>query len=695
MKVFYAILLIAFIGVFILLKTGPLFAQAPPNIPSAADEAERMSREDPFESLKPKPEVEIEEEEKEVGPPPAEDEKKFFVSEIKVTGNTVVSAAEIKELTKRYENRDLSLSDLMRLANNITALYASKGYVTSEAYVPPQRIIDGTATIEIIEGEYGDFYIDGAEYSRTSIIAKRFQKPPYTIFNYNQLRKDLQYLNESKDRIVRAAMMAGELPRTTDFRISIEERLPVHVTYEWKNTGKKSTGLWRNTYKLEDTNLFGYDDNFAISYIGAENNNLKGFSTSYRLPINDIGSTFSTSLSRYVVDIGHDNADLDIESISTSYSFTAEHPVYESGNYSATADLALDVKEARIQARSAVGEPITRSSRDRLRYLSLGLTMEGTDEAGRSVVRNELSWQPANFLGSCDNIDHASDSSRDNADGTFIKYYYKITRLQRLPLSSILLFNLTGQATNNLLYSSEQLSVGGADTVRGYDEGRALGDYGANATSEVRFPLFFIPEDYYINIVNPRKAIQGVCFLDWAFVHQKSSTNSQTKRHNEKLLGTGVGLRFNIINSITGKIDVGWPIGNESLYGRDARVHMQVSVKEPTIEQFEQLLEDMIQHRIRTRLKLVSKDVPSDMIETFEKAAALEKAGDLEEAKELYVALINRKNEIMMTAKTEINEAIQKEIELSSYYEEAEALYKEGEYSKARRLYEKMLLLRD
>ena len=121
---------------------------------------------------------------------------------------------------------------------------------------------------------------------------------------------------------------------------------------------------------------------------------------------------------------------------------------------------------------------------------------------------------------------------------------------------------------------------------------------------------------------------------------------------------------------------------------------MQLSIAEPTMEQYEDILQNMIEHRIRQRLAAVAKDVPRDMIDGFERALTLEEEGELEEARELFIALIDRKNEIITNARADINTSIAREMELQSYYEEAERLYGDGEYLKAKKAYEKILLLR-
>ena len=68
-------------------------------------------------------------------------------------------------------------------------------------------------------------------------------------------------------------------------------------------------------------------------------------------------------------------------------------------------------------------------------------------------------------------------------------YFYlrgSADHLQTLPLDVQLFARAVGQVTPDPLVSNEQLSIGGADTVRGYPEATLLGDYGAVGTIELR-----------------------------------------------------------------------------------------------------------------------------------------------------------------------------------------------------------------
>src|SRR5208337_4754909 len=80
------------------------------------------------------------------------------------------------------------------------------------------------------------------------------------------------------------------------------------------------------------------------------------------------------------------------------------------------------------------------------------------------------------------------DNRRFDASAAFTHLNADVSHTQELPLGFQLYGKAQGQLADGPLVSSEQLSVGGFDTVRGYLESETLGDNGAAGTFEIRSP---------------------------------------------------------------------------------------------------------------------------------------------------------------------------------------------------------------
>ncbi|MDJ0580109.1 POTRA domain-containing protein [Crocosphaera sp.] len=79
----------------------------------------------------------------------------IFVRNIEVVDSTILEADQleilIKEVLENYENREISITSLQKLAESITNLYVNQGYINSRAIVC-QPTTDNLVQIQVIEG---------------------------------------------------------------------------------------------------------------------------------------------------------------------------------------------------------------------------------------------------------------------------------------------------------------------------------------------------------------------------------------------------------------------------------------------------------------------------------------------------------------------------------------------------------------
>jgi len=125
--------------------------------------------------------------------PPSQE--KTLVKQITVTGVTLVKRKDIDAITSPYLNKELYLRDMQKVADLITDLYRKKGYITSRAYLPPQKIESGVLEVRVLEGITGDINIKGNRYFRTSLLRNKIHLKKGEPFEYEALKKGLSRIN--------------------------------------------------------------------------------------------------------------------------------------------------------------------------------------------------------------------------------------------------------------------------------------------------------------------------------------------------------------------------------------------------------------------------------------------------------------------------------------------------------------------
>lgn len=527
----------------------PLFAQK-------VGEVEKIERELEKEKLlrekieKEKELPEVEEKKPEIPPPPVKEEK-LFIKKINVIGVTLLSQEQIKEIITPFENKELALRDFQKLADLITDVYRQKGYITSRAYLPPQKIEQGILELRVIEGIVGEIEIKGNRYFKTSLFERKITLKRGEPFNYNILRKNIIKINEHPDRSSRAVLMPGKKPGATDTVLEVKDHLPIHIGFEWDNFGSRYIDKDRYGVTLTHNNLLGWEDILAIQYQLAQSNTYRLNSLRYLLPINkDLDIGFFAA--RTKLDLAREYKDLDARGKSKLYSIYATQSLIDRENIDLSLNLGFDYKDI---FNFQLGDE---TSRDRLRVAKIGLDLDLTDKFGRTLLSNELDWGIPDIMGGLGEQD--TKASRSGSGGKFIKDTINLLRLQKMPFSSTLLSKNQIQLSPYILTAAEQFQIGGIANVRGYPPAEHVGDKGYATTLEWSSPVYFLPKGIKVPLSSAKlyDALRVVTFYDWANVDLRNPQAGEEEK--ETLSSVGWGLRFNLPEDFSARLDFAWPL---------------------------------------------------------------------------------------------------------------------------------------
>jgi hemolysin activation/secretion protein len=125
-----------------------------------------------------------------------EEDIRFQVNRILLSGVTVFAPDELAPLLAEYEGREQGLSDLYELAGRIAGFYNRRGYFLAQALVPEQDIADGTVELYVLEGRAGKVEITGNQHYRSEFIHRYFAP----LYRPASLRKPRQGLEQGAIR---------------------------------------------------------------------------------------------------------------------------------------------------------------------------------------------------------------------------------------------------------------------------------------------------------------------------------------------------------------------------------------------------------------------------------------------------------------------------------------------------------------
>ena len=496
--------------------------------------------------------------------------EKIEITRIDFKGNKTIADEDIRKITSPFEGKKLSFADMQKIVDLITDAYRSKGFITSRAILVPQNLKDQILQIQIIEGLMGDLQVKNNHYFKKSLFIKRFSLKKGEIFNYNQVRDDLNLINQYPDRNVKTIITPGQNPGETDVVLEIKDRLPVHVGFAYDNFGSRYIGKNRLTGTLTDNNLLGFDDILSLQYQGTDAARYQLNLLRYLFPVTKM-SDLGVYAAKNKVQIGKEFESINARGKSILYGIFLNNNIYNNNNLKVQFNLGMDYKDV-FNFQSGA-----ETSRDRIRIAKLAWNVDYMDPfLGRNILNNEVHFGIPNIMSGLDDVD--SRSSRIGAGGEFTKDILDYLRLQNLPLEASLLIKFQAQFSSTILPATEQYQLGGISNVRGFASGEAVGDSGESFTSELSLPFYFIPRSLkvpYYSKATFYEALKGAVFYDWGHAKLRNAQSGESK---ERILDDlGVGIRFTLPENCFLRLDFAWPVTGRPSDGHNEHTWLQIT----------------------------------------------------------------------------------------------------------------------
>lgn len=473
---------------------------------------------------------------------------RFRVEAIEFDDSRILSDQALRELAGPYEQRIVTFLDLQRLVLEINRAYAEKGFISAQAFIPPQKIEGGRLRIRLIEGEVGRYNLSGNDDTRADYLLRAMSLEAGDLFELQPLEDDLYWLNRTSDIQVSAQLEPGRNEGETDINLSVQEPRTQVLEVFSDNAGSSSTGSARLGVRFVHRSLFGYRDRLEVS--GSKSSGATDRTLSYEVPVTGSGGRLGLFYADSDTKIGSGPlADINVGGDSTIYQANFTQPVYIDRHWKVdvTAQLQDRNSDTLVDGERILSADITSPA--------LGINVERQDDQGLWFTSHQ-------FIRA-----HA----RAREDDYYSKYRLTLARTQLLGEQWSGYFNMAGQYTDdNNIASAEQFQVGGVASVRGYPEGHLIGDKGYYANLEVirNLPLPSIAH------LPERQSWEGFVFVDHGGVFNEAADTGDTL--DEQITGAGFGLRLRLADHLTANAALAWGLDDHEDH-RKPRAHLRVS----------------------------------------------------------------------------------------------------------------------
>ncbi|MEN6411422.1 MAG: ShlB/FhaC/HecB family hemolysin secretion/activation protein [Veillonellales bacterium] len=460
-----------------------------------------------------------------------------FVRKIVTTPSQILTADEIESVVSQYEGKTISMKELNDAVKKLNALYRQKQYITAQALLPSQKIENGIVNIQLVEGHVGQIYVENNRHTNLNYIKDRLTLQPGNLLKLNELEKDLTFFNRTNDIQLQAELRPGKEFGATDLIVKTQEPVNSQATLFSDNGGRKESGLYRTGLTWVDSSLTGWRDTLSVTAIQAKDTTAGAFS--YYMPVDTQGTRVGVSYDKNQTSVSSGAYEsLDIKGNSDDFAVYLSHPFRVTPQYKSEGYLEWHNK----------------TSDTSFSGITLLNNKVKTGVAGASFqsIGNNRFWYMRNDF---------TFGNSDSRVHDFFRYNLSYVQQRWLSHGNLLIFRANGQwANKELLPSSEQFSLGGMSSVRGFPEGLKNGDKGYCVSAELDMP------------VRPDSKTKFMTFIDHGGTFTLKG-NGEGVDHNDFLTSVGCGVILNFSKYESGKIAIGFPLSSQTAYRQHVRVH--------------------------------------------------------------------------------------------------------------------------
>lgn len=475
---------------------------------------------------------------------------------IEVEGNTVLNKQRVASFFDLEQGKIANLKNINKCVQKLEEEYRSNGYILARV-TDVHMEKDGTLKVAVNEGVVEGFKVKGNVKTKDYVVTREMKLKKGEPFNAKAARRSMQRVyNLGYFEDVNIKLNPGREPNGVEVEISVVEM----------NTGTFGIGAGYSNadgfvgmVSIGDKNFRGIGDKINLRWeFGGEDN--KNYDFSYTRPWLDDKETSAT---------------INLYDITNEY-----------------ADYNIDGDEIARYDKKRRGQEITFSRRTHNEFVSNYITIKNRDDIYKGEAdgyendpnqyyepgfnksdKFEKDWMPENYMDrrkenfgvtrsitlgrvydSRDNIYDPHEGKRIGysvewaggmgGDFDFTKWTADWRYYFRAGGESVWALNLGAGYASGDMPLSQRFTMGGSDTLRGYEDDQFRGNSMLKATLEYRFPIV--------------KKVQGVLFTDNGYAWDK--------RHEDEFdMGLlknsyGVGLR---INSPLGPVKLDYGYGED------------------------------------------------------------------------------------------------------------------------------------
>lgn len=478
-----------------------------------------------------------------------------------------------KRLLPLFLHKDLTQESIIQIRREILRYYKHQDHPLVLVQVPEQDVTNGVLQIVVAESRVGKIVTKGNRWTKSKTLKRAIQLKPGDEIDEEELLADLDFINRNPFRRTEIVYAPGDLPGTTDIELVTEDRRPLRLYTGVENTGLEDIGVNRWLAGFNWGNLFGLDQQLSYQYTASFNiHQFQAHMLHYTVPFpwHDFLVIYG-GYSMVHANIFALDQNTRSHGFGTQISARYEMPFRPSPHYTHQFSLGGDFKRTNNNLEF-LDDPLAEFFGHVVNLTQIVAGYNGTyeDDWAKTTFLIEGFWSPGQWIADQTFADYQTLRVGSNPHYAYARASF--ANITRLPQEFSFSLLCKWQISDRNLLPSEQLGIGGYNTVRGYEERQLNEDDGFILTGELRTPVIKL-----FNRIGKHKisdALQFLVFMDYGYGTEHELLVGEPKF--QYLWSVGPGLRYDIAPYLSARLDWGIKLHRDGFGGGDSRIHFGI-----------------------------------------------------------------------------------------------------------------------
>ena len=401
----------------------------------------------------------------------------FPVGKIKLVSDEV-KIRDYSKIISKYENREVTLTELDELSRIITKRLRNNGYPVASIYVPQQTFAKGGDLIlKVAPGRYGKITFDNGSKLPSDIAEGYFKglKEGMIITNRN-LDTAMYKLTSVGGIKATGTLLPGKEFGTADLNVTIRNgKSHTEILYA-ENYGAQYAGRYRYGLQgfITDPNVAG-EFNYAFVM---SNSNQHNYAVGWNQFVGRSGTKLGVHVTRGDYELGGIYSALGVRGKSLTYSINGSTPIFHTWRDNLNIQYGYNHRVLHDEQNSFDLDLKKHSD-------SFYVGLNGLSRRGKAIFNYNLvnTTGVLNFDNDYARIIYGPSDTKGSYNKTnfFANYQQTFNKYFDMQL------RFSGQIATSNLDGSEEITLGGINGVRAYPTSAGSGDEGYVATAELRY----------------------------------------------------------------------------------------------------------------------------------------------------------------------------------------------------------------